>query len=396
MRALLFLACAGATYWSARLAWADHLCRASSEEEVRRGVTLAAGDAQCWLRLAALEAARGGNPEASLERAAGLAPDDFHVWIELGIRAEARGDLARAEQYLLRSAGASTQYLPRWTLANYYFRRGDEPHFWHWTRAALDTAWSDPAPLFRLCWNMAPDPRRILEHAIPPRPQILNAYLQFLIATDRLDAALPVASRLAAVARANDLSALLWYEDKLLARASVQPATELWNALCARRLLGYTPLSLEPLTNADFAIKPLGAGFDWRLPDPIGVSVARSRGEPLLVAFSGRQPDRCAALWQLVPVSPGARYRLGFTYRTNDIAPGTGLQWRIRDGRTGAEIPADSPQLSSSEWQQAETTFRSPPDTQLVSLELAYQRSPGTTRIEGSLRLRDLRWSAAP
>ena len=65
-------------------------------------------------------------------------PWDTRSRIELGLLAEAEGDQATATRYLLQAAEADHLFLPRWTLANYYFRRGDTALFWRWAKEAAD------------------------------------------------------------------------------------------------------------------------------------------------------------------------------------------------------------------------------------------------------------------
>src|SRR4249919_78105 len=72
------------------------------------------------------------NPElvAELDQAVALNPRYSAAWIARGLNAEASGDRRTAAASLLRAAEADRGYLPAWTLANFYLRSGNEPHFW--------------------------------------------------------------------------------------------------------------------------------------------------------------------------------------------------------------------------------------------------------------------------
>jgi len=71
---------------------------------------------------------------------------------------EADGKADRAEQCLLRAAEADRQYLPRWTLANFYFRHKDTEKFWAWAKSSAEMVYGEAAsPLFRLCGQVAED-----------------------------------------------------------------------------------------------------------------------------------------------------------------------------------------------------------------------------------------------
>jgi Tfp pilus assembly protein PilF len=63
-------------------------------------------------------------------------PRSSSAWIDTGLAAEEAGDYAGAERSLLEAARIDRQHLPAWSLANFYFRRGDPASFWPWARRA--------------------------------------------------------------------------------------------------------------------------------------------------------------------------------------------------------------------------------------------------------------------
>ena len=125
----------------------------------------------------------GGDPrtaKAALLHAVAVNPWDTRSRIELGLLAEAEGDSTTSERYLLQAAETDHLFLPRWTLANYYFRRGDTSQFWGWAKEAADRVYGDAQPLFRLCGRVAEDGKLI------DRLQIQSAdaragYLSYLL-----------------------------------------------------------------------------------------------------------------------------------------------------------------------------------------------------------------------
>ena len=76
-----------------------------------------------WIRAANL--ARLESSPDDLRAAVSLNPRLSSAWIQLGLNAEADGNLPEAETDLLRAASVDHLYVPAWTLANFYFRRGD-------------------------------------------------------------------------------------------------------------------------------------------------------------------------------------------------------------------------------------------------------------------------------
>src|SRR5262249_43589027 len=135
-----------------------------------------------------------------------------------------------AESSLLRAAAVDCGYLPAWTLANYYLRAGDEPQFWQWIRKAAEMGYN-PAALFQLCWRVSNNASEILNRAIPPTPQTRRAYLDFLTASGRIDAAEPIAKDLRRSPTAADIDPLLRYCDAALAQNRTKPAVDTWTAL---------------------------------------------------------------------------------------------------------------------------------------------------------------------
>src|ERR1017187_5547323 len=385
-------------YWPLRLAWADHLSSATDAETVARAVRLSPGDADLRLKLAAAQQAAGADPTAALEAAAALDHGNADAWTRLGVGAEMRGDLRTAESCLLEAAHASRQFAPRWALANYYFRRGDRAHFWPWARESLLIGYGDLNPVFRLCWHISQDAGLIFERAIPERRAVLNAYVWFLMQEGRLGVSEPAATKLAALATIEDQSILVSWCNRQLDAGSVPAALEGWNTLCARHLLPYAPLDRDraPLTDGGFAAASVGGGFAWRLAPARGVTIGRNRSPRYLwVTFSGDQPESCAPLLQFVPVTPGAIYSLRFEYHTPKLPPDSGLRWSVFDARTGTDLAATSPWLSSPDWRPAELGFTAPA-AGLVRLTLTCRRLPGARRIEGSVGLRHLSLERRP
>jgi hypothetical protein len=373
-----------AGYWSIRLAWADVLSRRESGSDVMRALRLVPEDADCRLRLAALAKRDGADPRPELAQAAALKPDDFRIWIQLAVESESRSDYTAAERYLLRAANASSQFEPRWHLANFYFRRQDPEHFWPWARGALAMDYDDPTPVFRLCRQMPPGGGAI-ERILPDQHRLLSAYLRFLVSENDLATSRKVALRLLPQAREGDLSDLLFCCDRMLAALKGDSALEIWNGLCRRGLVPYAPLQPERgavLTNGDFLRDPLGSAFDWCFMQLPGVTTVRTgQGGGLRIVFSGRQPEICEPIAQWIP-GGGRGRRLRVDYRTIEIAPASGLRWTVLNAASGKEVAAIP--LSADSWSRAEVRF----SPQLVRLALSYRRMPGTTRIEGSVELR--------
>ena len=384
-----------AAAWALRVGCADYFARQETLEGTGKALGWTPDQALYHFRLAVLSAEKDPPRSiAALERAVALNPSDARSWIELGLRSEADGKMDRAEQYLLRAAEADRQYLPRWTLVNFYFRRKDAEKFWAWARMAAEMVYGDPASLFRLCGQVA-ESGDLIDRIGIARPEVRASYLAYLMDRAPADMILPAARKVLEDEREADVAVLMAACDRLLDGNLPEPAMEIWNRLAVRRRIplgtvgGVGPI----LTNGTFSTAPLSHGFDWRLPAPEGVSASGEESPlGLRLTFSGRQPENCEVLAQFVPVREQTAYDLKFVYRTPGIPPGGGLRWRVVDASRGATL-AEAESLSSEQEQQGIVPFRTPAGCRLVRIALQYRRTPGTTRITGFVVLRgvDLR-----
>jgi hypothetical protein len=365
--ALLGLALAG--FFSFRLAQASAEFSRGSPESAARALQILPLDTD-YLSLRALQLEYDGeNPAPLLERAAALGPLSSAPRIRLGLAAETRGDFPAAERWLLEAARVDHQFEPRWTLANFYFRRARAVEFWKWMRAALEVSYGDRTPAFDLCWRWSQSPQEIFARAIPDQPDVLGAYLSYLLGQHRL-AAGPVAIRLAAL-RGPAYSALLEAAcDWLLDGGNTADAREVW------RLLGRP--APGGIANGDFASPPVNHGFDWRLLESAGVTHVHLDPSGHQILLSGKQPESCDLLRQFAVVETGKQYELHWEMRAQNIGLPSGVEWSVAGRR--AVVAA------SEDWQTGRVSFTALAD--LVPVTLLYRRPTGQPRAEGFIEIR--------
>lgn len=362
----------GAMVQALRIGWADYLFHRDTAESVQQAIRIWPNDAGYEARLADLDER---NAIAHLRRALTLDPGLSKSWIQLGLHLELEGRVDQAERCYLEAAGRDRQFLPAWTLANFYARRNDAADFWPWARQAAEMSYDDISPLLRLAFGFTSSPEAVMREMIVPKRKVEHEFLYYLI-NEKMDAS-PVAARLLAKASKEDLPPLLAWTDRLIRTAKISDARALWNALSDRRLLEYP--HVEGVTNADFSKEPIDRGFDWRLTLPEGVSATRAGGA-LRIEFSGRQPENCELVSQYLGVTQGS-YRLWFEYRTAGIAKSTGLRWWVGDAFS-------DPWPAAEEWRRGSWVFTAGRVNRLTLLE---QRDPGATRPEGVVYLRGIR-----
>jgi hypothetical protein len=242
----------------------------------------------------------------------------------------------------------------------------------------------DPTALFQLCWRVSSDAREILERAIPPAPRARRAYLDFLIRSERIEAAEAVADELGRGPGASDLDPLLRYCDAALELKLVTPAIKTWNALSRARLIPYPEGAV--LANGEFASAPLGHGFDWRRKSVSGVAVSFAPVvREMLVSLSGKQAETCDLAEHYVAVQTSAAYRVRFRYRTRDLLPESGLDWSFLDAGSGAAFASVAFAPSENGWSERQLDFSTPVSCDLARFTLRYRRPIGAVRAEGSV-----------
>ncbi len=357
---LSLLGLAAAAWFSIALTRADREFRKATPEAVARAAELMPRNTD-YLSLRVLQIEyEGGDSRPLLEYIAALNPVSSKPLIQLGLDAEIRGDFDTAQRRLLNAARVDRQFEPAWTLANFYYRQQKPEQFWTWMRKALEVSYGDRRPAFDLCWNVASSGQEILARAIPPRREVEAAYLIYLLQTNRLAEAAPVAVKLAAARDAVDLPLLYAACDALLDAGNGAAALDVW-------------VSLGQPAQPDFDAARINHGFDWRLIAPSGVTHAANR-----IVFSGQQPEATEVLRQFLHLQAGRPYVLRWESRTSGFPSRAGLEWRVGD-QTGV-VP------SHEDWSASELSFTARGEWPILSLN--YQRPTGEPRAEGYVELR--------
>ena len=361
--------CLFGIYWAGKLALADRFFEHDTEASVRRAIALVPDEARYYLRLAQLS---DSNSQPLLERAIELNPYDAEPMIDLGINSEMRGDLPRAEASLLRAAQLDSSWLPRWTLANYYFRRSAAAPFWTWSAKAAANASErrDFTPLFKLASRMDADPSSTLR-ILPDRPAPLRLFVSYLLESGETRSLEAAATRLLACgARGNDRPFVFWAIEGFLSHRQADPAVHLWTKLRER---GWVPRD----AGAAFAEPPLETSLDWRYKDVSGITRSLGTGGQLRLQFSGQQPEEAGLLERYVPVQRQVKQRLSWEYHNEQSPDEPGVQWEI-ESLSGAVIGNSSLLTGGLEFTPVES---------IVRIRLLYRRAPGTSRIAGAIEL---------
>ncbi|MDQ6758236.1 MAG: hypothetical protein M3Z32_00040 [Acidobacteriota bacterium] len=401
---IVLLSSSVASFWIFRVARAADLSAADSLADRRTATILVPTDARNWQKLAVLQQQRGVPSSDAFLKATQLSPLSAEAWIGLGLEQEMNGDFHSAEAALLHAAGISREYVPRWTLLNFYFRRNDPEHFWPWARRALELGYTDMQPIFRMAWALTSDANHINREMVPDRPVALGQYLVWLTNTGKTDEAEKVASRLLPRAGQDEAPALEFYCNTQLARGHVAAAKAAWAGMLSRHLVPDAEESpgtaatrnawTTTLTNGLFTHDPSNTGLDWRKATPNGIFF-RPTFPGLRINLSGKQPEACELLSQYVLLEKDRKYDLSYEYETSGIPPDSGLSWRVFDLKTGLELTKNVHHLSREKMGSETIRFLTPSEAEGGRLVLMYQRALGTTRISGWLQLQQVALTTA-
>jgi hypothetical protein len=382
LRIAIAAACCAGIWYSFILARADYLFKQDTENSVRSAIRLVPDGWVYYMRMAQLDQSHALD---LLGTSLQLNRFNAQADIELALQYEAKGNLERAEKQMLEAYDVDHTYVPRWSLANYYFRRDNMDAFWAWARSAAAMPAEDIRSLFELCWRASTDPEKISAAILNEKPEMLRQYIGFLLAKDQAAAVTAVAPHLVRVGDIrSDRPVLFSAVNRLVAASQVTAARSLWQLLVGSQ---WVAADTTIPNNGQFQREPLPVSFDWSLPEYQGLhSWPGSSG--LVTEFTGSQPESCTITEQTVPVSPGG-YTLAFTYHTSEIQEGTGIRWQILDAKSNVVL-AESTDLSSEEVKHSEVNFIVPADVPLVQLRLVYKRALGTTRVAGMLDLQSV------
>jgi tetratricopeptide (TPR) repeat protein len=332
--------------------------------------------------------------KALLQRSLAENRFNYNAWIRLGLMAEMQdGDNATAEKDYLQAASVDHMFLPRWTLANFYFRQQRPDDFFHWTKETLAVTPYASDPVFAQMWQMTQDEDTI-QSAIPGQPRILLQYAWYLANNKQYDRIPRAVDRLVHLVNKSDASK--WGRDDLLAASldhmlaagARQPAMNVWSVLKdAGWLASPAPTAESPLTNGDFHLPFFRHGFDWVIIENPGTRVEQLSDIPeVRISLYGDEPEKMTLLQQYVAVTPGRRYLMKWHLQSQDLNQPSGFAWHLHPtADAGPEISYGDVISANAAWD-----FMAPPAAGTFLLTFEYARALGTTRARGSLALKSV------
>lgn len=327
------------------------------------------------------------------EQAAALAPNDYLIWTEVGRARASLGDPEGGVAALRRAAELAPSYAePRWHLGNALLRAGRYDEAFEELRRAAD---ADPERLrpqvFNLAWNVyGPDMSRVID-AVGRTPAARAQLVGVMAGRGRLDDALAVWAGLGETGRreqpaAGDALSRALYAKGLYARA-LQVMAE----------FGAEDIGVGRVSNGGFESDIGRAGtqlFRWDVTPPAGAQAAldartaHGGRRSLRIVFSASGQVDFRNVSQVVGVEPGARYRLTYFFKTEDLRSAATLVAAVSDVAAPEQplvASAPAPQ-GTQDWQQVSLEFAAGPRTEAVLVRLVRAGCPeGACPIYGKI-----------
>ena len=334
-------------------------------------VGLAPGDPRpMWL---AASAEKVKFSAESGERSVGLfqevvrrSPNDFRWWLELGRAYEQAEQPESAEVAFQRAVELAPMYtFPRWQFGNFYLRqdRGDEG-FAQLKRAA-ERSLVYREQVFSLAWDyFDKDPQKVEELAADT-PDALASLAIFYAARGSADNALRIWNTLTDDQKVTHIEIA-----RRIARALFEKQRFREAAAFSMQSGIDAEAQAESFTNGGFE-KHVGAEdtlFGWRVlrgeprldisPDQ-GVRFEGTRS--LRVTFKGYTKPEIHNAVQYIAVQPGARYRVSFMLRTENLRSGAPPLIQVISGIDNRGIASTQPfTIGSSDWTPISFDFTAP------------------------------------
>jgi len=387
------------------------VAREGTAEGVRRAAFWDPANPEYPAQLAHLEAAdmERADPRemvSDLEHATRLGPQRAIHWANLGEAYELDrriADAARAYERAVALFPKSPQI--NWQFANFLIRDGNVRDAVVPLREAI---LGDPVlrtGAFDIAWRAGIPQTQVLD-IVPARRDILSAYLDYLVQTQRLDAAAEVWRRLLASPEPFDMDAAFRYFDALLLARRVDEMRTIWSDLARHdpARIPWQQSAANLIYDGAFERPILNGGFGWRTSPIEGATVsfdgrfAHEGSSALMIRFDGKHNLAFANVVQYVSVEPERSYRFLAYARTEGITTDSGPRIAIYDPLDRDALSIESENLSgTSGWTEQELAFRTGTKTRLIAVQIVRRASRRLDHlIAGTLWLDDFSLIANP
>ena len=307
-----------------------------------------------------------------------LSPYDFRWWIELGRAYEQAERFEEAENAIKRSIELAPEYtFPRWQYGNFLIRRGRVDEAFAELNKAAQKSSVYREQVFSLAWDYFGKDAAAVERIAGDAPDVRASLALFFAARGASAEALRNWNLLTPEQKAASDTLPRTIAMGLFSRRAFREAAEF------ARDSGIDPEArAEQMTNAGFE-KFIGAAeetlFGWRVqrgeprvdmtPDS---AVKREGTRSFRITFKGFNKPEFYNVVQVVPVTPGASYRLTYWVRTENLRTGGPPFIQVANASDDTLITnGESFPEGTADWHQRTIEFTAPENCEGVYVRTA-------------------------
>lgn len=313
-----------------------------------------------------------------MEHVVRLSPMDYRWWIELGRAYEQSEQTEKAEAAFLRAIDVAPEYtFPRWQFGNFLIRQNRADEAFAQLKKTTEKSSVYREQVFSLAWDyFDKDPVRVEELAADTPDVRANLALFYAVRSASEDSlrmwnSLPDEKKAEHSATAKVIAQGLY--DKGFFRQSLEFAKQ----------TGIDPTAeQETINNGGFESswgKPEDTLYGWRVGRTEGrvdiqtdTSVKREGNRSMKIHFRSYDRPEYYNIYQLVTVRPGARYRLSFFVRTENLKSGGTPLVQVFNISDSSVLGATQPfSPGTVDWQQYNIEFTAPENAQGVGIRTA-------------------------
>lgn len=306
-----------------------------------------------------------------------LAPYDYRWWIELG-RAFEQSDIPEAaEKAYLRAVELAPEYTyPHWQLGNFYLRQDRSEEAFAELKKASEDNTIYRQQVFSIAWDFYGQDAARLEEIAGDISTVKTDLAKFYAMKGQAEDSLRVWNSLSAEEKQNNQEIAKVIAQGLFDKRYFRTAVEFVSQL------GIEPKAkFETIQNGGFE-DPIGQSefvyFNWKITPTekmdvkLDPSQERSGNRSLGVAFRGFAEPQLTNISQLVALESGAKYRLSFWLKTENLKSAGTPILEVASVADGKIITASKPfPVGTNDWQQISLDFAVPENTEAVYIRTA-------------------------
>ncbi len=314
-------------------------------------------------------------------RAAELSPSRAPYWAELAWACFASGDQECARQAFERAARLAPM-IPRYACdrANYLILSGDRGGAQRQLLHCLQLDADNAEPIFRAYWR-AFDDADGLWSTLVSRTGLQMAYINWTAQSGRPEAAQRYWQQMLAEGGRPAAKEAVAYVDQLLGDHAYTEAAQAWRQMQECGTIAANGGD-NLVFNGGFELPVMDKAFDWHLRDSGYVEVEVSRdaayagGQGMRVRYTVPDNSESVAAEQTIAVAANADYVASAYVRSDNIVSDSGPRLLVTNPDCTACLSVTSEGTTgTTSWHKVEVAFRTPPDTQVVTLYIWRPRS---------------------